>query len=90
VKSPLYSPLLWNSGHANIPPTYIQVCGMDPLRDGSLIYEKILREEHGVKTKLDVFPGQLHGFFVLFPTMEAVKDWRERSTVGLAWLLQQK
>lgn len=89
ITSPLYSPLNWPSGHAGLPRTYIQVCGMDPLRDGGLIYERILREEFGIETKLDVFAGQLHGFWVLFPDMEASKDWRQKATAGFAWLLRK-
>lgn len=50
--NPECSPLLFPS-HNGLPPTYIQVCGLDPLRDEGLLYEKVLREE-GVKTKVDV------------------------------------
>ena len=59
--SPLMSPLLFPSGHTSLPPTYFQVCGMDPLRDEGLIYEHVLREECGVATRLDLYPGLPHG-----------------------------
>lgn len=42
------------------PPTYISVCGCDPLRDEGLEYAKRL-EESGVPVKLDVVPGYPHG-----------------------------
>ena len=33
------------------------------VRDESLIYERALREEYGVKTKLDIYPGLPHIFW---------------------------
>lgn len=50
-------------GHHDLPPAYFQICGQDPLRDEALVYEKVLREEFGVKTKVDVYPGLPHGFW---------------------------
>jgi len=60
-KNQLYSSLLWKSGHADLPPSCFQICGQDPLRDEALIFEKILREEHAIPTKVYVYPGQPHG-----------------------------
>ncbi|KAJ7686606.1 Alpha/Beta hydrolase protein [Mycena olivaceomarginata] len=48
---PEYSPLL--APHEGLAPTYIQVCGLDPLRDEALLYERLLREAD-VKTSLDM------------------------------------
>ncbi|KAF2180280.1 Alpha/beta hydrolase fold-3, partial [Zopfia rhizophila CBS 207.26] len=53
------SPLL-GSEFERFPPTYISVCGCDPLRDEGLAYAGKL-EEHGVPVKLDVIPGYPHG-----------------------------
>lgn len=58
-----FNPLLHPNGHSGTPPAYFQVCGMDPLRDDAFIYEKRLQEE-GIKTKLDIYPGLPHGFWV--------------------------
>ncbi|KAF1348956.1 Alpha/Beta hydrolase protein [Delphinella strobiligena] len=49
-----YSPYNAKNPHKGLPPTYIQVDGLDPLRDDGLIHEQVLRE-HGVKTKLDLW-----------------------------------
>lgn len=46
--SPLLSP-----SHAGLPPTVVQVCGLDLVRDEGLVYEEVLREA-GVKTRLTV------------------------------------
>jgi len=78
------------TGQKNLPPTYFQVCGMDPLRDEALIFERVLREEEGIKTRLDVYPGQPHGFWSIAPHMQASRKFVEDSIKGVEWLLQQK
>lgn len=85
----LFSPLLFKTGHAGLPPTYLQICGQDPLRDEALIYERVLREEDGVKTKVDVYPGLPHGFWSIFPKLESSKRFVEESVKGVQWLQEQ-
>lgn len=87
-KSPLRSPLAFES-HKNLPPTYFQVCGMDPLRDDALIYERILSEDNGVKTKVDLYPGLPHGFWSVWVDAEFTKGFRRDSINAMKWLLEQ-
>ncbi|KAI6887791.1 GroES-like protein [Hortaea werneckii] len=87
--NPLFSPLLFPTGHKDLPASYFQVCGMDPLRDEALIYEKLLREESGVRTKLDVYSGFPHGFWSIAPRMKASERFVQDSIKGVQWLLQQ-
>lgn len=89
VSSPLYSPILHPKGHGGLPPFYFQVCGMDPLRDEALIYEKILREEYAVSTKLDVYQGVPHAFWSFFPALKVSTRFVEDTVKGMTWLLQQ-
>ncbi|KAL6308619.1 alpha/beta hydrolase fold-domain-containing protein [Sparassis latifolia] len=48
----IFSVLLQPS-HAGIPPLYVQINGLDPLRDEGLLYAKLV-EEAGVKTRVDM------------------------------------
>ena len=63
---------------------------MDPLRDESLIYERILREDCGVKTQMDLYPGLPHGFWSWFPNAEFSRKQLKDSMAGMAWLLEVK
>ena len=56
--SPLYSPLLHENLN-DLPPAFLQLGGLDPLRDEGLIYENELRNR-GTATKLNVYDGFGH------------------------------
>lgn len=86
---PLRSALLFPTGHKDLPPTYFVIAGADPWRDCGLIYEEILREECGVKTKVDIFPGLPHGFWTMLPAAGFSKTHAEKSEEGFKWLLEQ-
>ncbi|KAB8291547.1 hypothetical protein EYC80_006348 [Monilinia laxa] len=83
--SPLATPVLFPS-HKDLPPTYFQICGLDPLRDEGFIYEDLLKES-GVETKTQVYPGLPHGFWSWFPEAEFSKKFVEDCKDGLSWLL---
>lgn len=86
-RSPLHVPYIWPTGHKNLPKTYFQVCGMDILRDENLIYEQMLREEAGIQTKLDVYPGMPHVFWGIFPQLAQSKKASIDLVEGIKWLL---
>jgi acetyl esterase/lipase len=87
VHSPYWNPLLWPTGHANLPPTFFQICGADLLRDEALIYERTLRLDHCVKTKAIVYPGLPHVFWYNFPGHSASSRYIEDTRRGYGWLL---
>jgi acetyl esterase/lipase len=85
-KSELFNPFIWPTGHKDLPPTYLQIAGLDPLRDDGLLYERELRNS-GVKTKIDVYPGVPHAFEGLFPQLSLAKTSTEDKVTGFGWLL---
>lgn len=72
----------------NHPRTYIEVDGMDPLRDEGIIYEKMLRKA-GVQTRLTAWPGLIHAHFSFLPTTEPGKAAFRDIIKGFAWLLEK-
>lgn len=90
ISSRLWDVLLWPGGHCNHPPTYFQVCGLDILRDEELIYEKVLREDWDTKTKVDLYRGLPHAFWVNYPTHSKSKQFIADRNTGLSWLLKQE
>ncbi|KAH6659146.1 Alpha/Beta hydrolase protein [Truncatella angustata] len=88
VHSPDWSPFNSANPHNEMPPSYIQVSGADPMRDDGLIYERVLRKA-GVKTKLNVYPGVPHWHFGFFPSLSASKKANSDAVRGIGWLLGQ-
>lgn len=75
--------------------TYFQVCGKDIARDNGLIYERVLREEVGAETRLDLYTGFGHVFWALggptsaFAELNMSKKRMEDSIEGFGWLLRR-
>ena len=86
--SPLMSPVAFPTGHQGLPPHYFQICGLDPLRDDGIIYDRILREECGIDTRVDLYPGLPHGFWSWWPTADFTRKQQQDSIEGLGWLLK--
>ncbi|KAF4555848.1 Alpha/beta hydrolase fold-containing protein 11 [Elsinoe fawcettii] len=87
--SPMFSPINAEKPHEGMPPAFIQAAGMDVVRDDALIYERMLRE-HGVTTRLKVYPGVPHGHSTLYPQLKSSKEANADSIEGIGWLLDKK
>lgn len=73
--------------HIGLPPAYFQCCGMDMSRDDQLIYERVLREECGIPTRIDLYPGLPHGWWSMMPELESSKKRMVDTVDGMGWML---
>jgi acetyl esterase/lipase len=90
AKSKLFDVLGAYEDFKGLPPTFFQVCGLDPLRDEAMIFERVLREEDGVKTRMDLYPGLPHSFWSVWATSDKSKQFIEDTLSGVEWILNQK
>ena len=78
--------LLHPDGHKDNPPVYFQVCGLDPLRDEALIYEKVLRES-SMESRLRSISTQAFRICSGSPLETVWRRNRKRhSMISLRWL----
>jgi acetyl esterase/lipase len=76
-------------GHMQLPRAFFQVCGADMSRDDSLIYERLLREECGIATRLDLYAGFPHVWWGMpqFAGLEMTGRRMADTVEGFRWLL---
>jgi acetyl esterase/lipase len=89
LESRLFDPTYSLEGLKGYPPTYLEIGGMDPLRDDGLIFERMLREENNVPTRLTLHEGFGHMFWMNYPMMNASKNGATTRLDGVRWLLGQ-
>jgi acetyl esterase/lipase len=90
IETPAHSALLTPHhfpSHEGMPPTFIQAAGMDPWRDGGIIYIEEL-DKMDIPTRLNVYPGLPHVWWGVFPMLKASRQRFEDLHRGVAWLLE--
>jgi acetyl esterase/lipase len=88
TKSPLWDPYGHPDGHKGVAKAFFQVCGLDPLRDEAVLYDRKLRDD-GVLTRFQLYSGYGHMFWPNYPELEESQKFIEDTLRGMKWLLEQ-
>lgn len=69
-------------------PTYLEHCGLDPLRDDATIYKKLL-ELRGIPTRVTLLPEDVHNSWTVVDSPKVSKNptMKEAQMAGMKWLL---
>jgi acetyl esterase/lipase len=87
-KSALWDPFNHPDGHQRAAKAFFQVCGLDPLRDEAVLYDRRLREA-GVLTRFELYRGVGHMFWTNYPEMRGSGEFVEDTLRGFRWLLEE-
>ena len=84
--SPLFAP---SSVFAQLPRAFIQVAGLDPLKDDGIAYARRL-QANGVEAKVEIYAGVTHAFQEFAPNTKIVQKWKDDLVRGFGWVLGQQ
>lgn len=77
---------LLDDKHDGLPPrAYVQVCGLDVLRDEGLLWTELARQGSGTESRVDVYSGLPHGFW-RFRQMRVSREWLDDLLVGVRYV----
>jgi acetyl esterase/lipase len=84
--SPLYNPMAPGLDAAKMPKAFVQVAGMDIVRDDGIVYSYVLNDG-GVPVRLKAYAGVPHTFWAFVPTLEVSRTAIVDIAEGVGWLL---
>jgi acetyl esterase/lipase len=84
---PTVSPLM-NTDFRNLPPAHFQICELDPHRDEAYRFSQRI-DAAGGQTRLDVYQGMPHAFWML-PRLKGAADSARDACLGLDWMTRTK
>jgi versiconal hemiacetal acetate esterase len=79
-----YTPALFGN-LKEFPKAYSVACGLDPMRDDAIIMDSELKRA-GVLTKIDIYPGLPHIFWV-FPQLASSPIFLKNMIEGAKFIL---
>ncbi|PGH02591.1 hypothetical protein AJ79_07595 [Helicocarpus griseus UAMH5409] len=85
-RSPLAYPLWGNL--TGLPPTFVQICGLDILRDDAICYVRGLTDA-GVDVQSKKYEGLPHVFWVYAPQLEVSRIIEQDCVDGLNWIISK-
>ena len=88
-KSPLWSPFNSDTAFQGLPRAFIQVAGKDLVRDDEIVWARALAD-HGVETRLEVYPGVEHAFWIVFLHLKQSRKFMTDIALGIGWLLKRE
>lgn len=86
--SPWRSPVNSNHPLKGLPKTFIQVDGMDCLRDDGLLYDELLKEA-GVESRCVLYPGCPHAHATFLPGTQVAAKALVDVMQGVGWMLSK-
>lgn len=87
--SPLFNSLVPGFDMGNLPPAYVQVAGMDLIRDDGIVYSYVL-DDAKVAVRLDAYAGVPHSFYAFVSTLKQSRSAMVDIAKGFAWLLKRE
>lgn len=86
-QSSLFNPMNSNTTIlSKLPKAFIQVAGMDLVRDDGILYSYAL-DDAGVAVRLEAYPGVPHSFWAFVPNLEQSKAAMVDIAEGFGWML---
>ena len=87
--SSLFNPIVPGLDVGRLPPAYVQVAGMDLIRDDGIVYSYVL-DDAGVPVKLDAYKGVPHSFYAFVPGLKQSRVAMVDIAKGFGWLLKKE